>query len=719
MPIPVRVALCAALLSAAALGGDDDTRQAKAMRISERIRIDGVLSEKVWSEHAGIGALVQQDPHPGADASEATHVRVAYSESAVFIAVECRDSRGREVRATQLQRDGSLLFDDYIQVLLDTRHDLRNAYYFATNPAGVMVDGTISENNAPNLNWDGVWHVRARTAPDGWTVEMEIPLKTIAFDASTGTWGFNIARRIARAREESRWTSSNLDSEFFLVARAGRLTGLEGLSHGIGLDVRPYALGGFSRDLTRPDRNQLVRDAGADIFYRITPNLVSVTSLNTDFAETEVDTRQINLTRFPLLFPEHRQFFLEDSGIFEFAASPGTRDFTPYFSRRIGLVEGQEVPIDLGQKVTGKIGRFDVGLMDVKTRRSAVAPARNFLVARTKGNFWSQSYLGVLLTNGEPTGKSRNTQVGVDLKIATADLFQRGKNFRSLFYGSKTSTPGRRGDDRFWGGEIVYPNDLIYVWYRWRFIGRNYHPALGFMRRTGVRESAMGSNYRPRPDFWKMRQVSFRFYYTGYFNTVFRQVESRRFYTTPFEVEFKSGEKLIYHFTPTFERLFEPFQIHQGVAIRAGAYWFRRHEISFETADNRALAFKVKTETGSFYSGRSHEASPQFVWRKDAHLTTSLELQQYWVRVREGAFRTRLAVFRLNYSFNSSVTLANFLQYDTDSRNLGLQSRLRWMIHPGNELFLVVNHGWQYNRFDRLEAIMSNVRAKLNYTFRF
>ncbi|HWR54248.1 MAG TPA: sugar-binding protein [Bryobacteraceae bacterium] len=714
--------LTSAVLVCALHGGQTEgtVRHAPAHRTSERIRVDGILNEAVWQEYPGVGDFVQQDPKPGAPPSEPTEVRLAYTDTALYIAIRCQDSRPDQIRATQMQRDGSLLFDDHVQVLLDTNHDQRNAYYFATNPAGVMVEGTISENNTPNLNWDGIWHVRTKRDSGGWTAEIEIPFKTIAFNPNSTTWGFNASRRIARMREESRWTSSNLDSEFFLVARAGEIEGLERLSQGIGLDVRPYALGGFSRDITRPGpKNEFARDAGADIFYRITSNLVSSTSLNTDFAETEVDTRQVNLTRFPLLFPEHRQFFLEDSGIFEFAASPGTKDFTPFHSRRIGLVGDEEVPILFGQKVTGKIGRFDLGLMDVQTRASEVAPARNFFVGRTKANFWSQSYVGALVTAGEPTGQVDNTQVGADLKIATANLFGRRKNFRSLFYVSKTSTTGKKGHDTFNGGEIVYPNDLVYVWYRWRIIGQNYYPALGFMRRTGVRESAMGSNYRPRPDFWNMRQVSFRFYYTGYFNVLEKQVESRKFTTTPFEVEFKSGEKFIYKWTPSFERLFTPFQIHKGVAIVPGGYWFHRHEVSFETADNRPVAFKIKNEAGSFYSGHSEEVSPQIVWRKDAHLTTSVELQQYWVKLREGSFRTRLALYRLNYSFNASIALSNFVQYDTDSRNLGLQSRLRWMIRPGNELFLVINHAWQYNTLDRFEAVLSNVRAKLNYTFRF
>jgi hypothetical protein len=567
-----------------------------------------------------------------------------------------------------------------------------------------------------------MWQVKTRIDEEGWTAEFRIPFKTVAFDRAARSWGFNVSRRIARLREEDRWTSANLDSEFFLVVRAGDIDGLEGMKQGIGLDVKPYALGGFSRDVTRNPRNEPVYDGGVDAFYRITSNLVSSTSINTDFAETEVDTRQINLTRFPLLFPEKRTFFLEDSGIFEFAASPGTKDFTPFFSRRIGLVGDEEVPILFGQKITGHIGRFDVGLMDVRTRSSEVAPAENFFVGRVKANFWTQSYLGALVTHGEPTGKTTNSQVGVDLKIATANLFGRGKNFRSLLYGSKTNTPGKKGRNHFWAGEIVYPNDLVYVWYRFRLIGENYNPALGFMRRIGVREDAVGSNLRPRPKFWNMRQVSFKFYYTGYYNYAWREIESRKYQTTPFEVEFNSGEHFTYNYTPDFERLFVPFRIHPGVTIPPGAYWFYRHTATFETAQNRPLYFKIKGETGSFYDGESQELSPQLVWSRNRHLTTSFELQQYWVKLREGGFRTRLALFKLDYAFNPSLSLANFLQYDTDSRNLGLQSRLRWMIQPGNELFFVINHSWKYvsfDRFERLEAFMTNARLKINYTFRF
>ncbi len=697
-------------------------REAAALRITADVRVDGLLDDAVWSEAVPIGALIQQEPAPGEPASEATDVRIVYNQDSFYVGIRCHDRSPRELRATQMRRDSDLAFDDSIQFLLDTFHDRSNAYFFATNPAGVMVDGTISDNNRTNLNWDGMWLVRAHVDNNGWTAEFEIPFKTLAFSNKTPVWGFNIARRISRVREESRWTSPNLDSEFHLVARAGDLGGFEDMTQGIGLDIKPWGLGGYSRDVQRDPRHEVARDAGVDIFYRITPNLVSSTSINTDFAETEVDARQINLTRFPLLFPEKRTFFLEDSGIFEFAAGPGTRTFTPYFSRRIGLLNGEEVPIQFGQKVTGRVGSFDVGIMDVQTRRSEIAPATNFFVGRVKKNFWSQSYIGGLFTSGEPTGLTENRQIGADMKIATANLFDSGKNFRSLLYLSKTRTPGADGKDAFWGGEIVYPNDLVYVWYRRRRIGQNYNPGLGFMPRVGALESAMGSNYRPRPDFGNIRQITFSFYYTSWYNLVHEQIETRTYRTTPLKVEFNSGDQIGYQWTPTLERLFVPFEIRDGIAIPPGRYFFHRHALNVESAQNRAFSILLTAETGGFFSGDSRQLTPAVIWRKDRHLTTSFELQQYWVRLAEGSFRTRLALLRFDYSFNPNLTLANFVQYDTDTRNLGLQSRLRWLIHPGNELFFVVNHAWQYQTFDRfeqLQAVLANARLKLNYTFRF
>ena len=229
--------------------------------------------------------------------------------------------------------------------------------------------------------------------------------------------------------EESRWEGARPDAEIHTLARAGDLEGLEGLSQGIGLDIIPYGLLGVNRDIARPDRVKPVRDAGADIFYRITSNLLSSTTINTDFAETEVDTRQVNLTRFPTLFPEKRDFFLEDAGVFQFGLQANSSSLIPFFSRRIGLVGGRTAPILLGEKLTGNVGRLLLGILDVKTRDSDVAPGQNFAIARAKYGFWKQSYIGGLFTHGEPTGNTDNSLAGADLSLATSNFLGGGNNF--------------------------------------------------------------------------------------------------------------------------------------------------------------------------------------------------------------------------------------------------------------------------------------------------
>jgi len=513
------------------------------------------------------------------------------------------------------------------------------------------------------------------------------------------------------------------DIRFTQVAMAGAVEGLEGLSQGIGLDIKPYGVLGFNRDITRPDQLQMVNDAGVDIFYRVTANLISSTTFNTDFAETEVDTRQVNLTRFPLFFPEKRAFFLEDAGVFQFGVSDsrGGRGPTmmPFFSRRIGLVEGEEVPILFGQKLTGKVGRFDVGVLDVKTRDSDVAPAQNLFVGRAKLNFWKQSYIGGIVTHGEPTGGTSNSVAGTDLKLSTSNFLGRRKNFRVSMYGVKSNTPGISNRDLAYGGEVSYPNDLLYTRYRWQEIGENFNPALGYVRRKGVRINSFMTRLAPRPGAWNIRQITFMFYYTNYYSRIHHATESSYFYITPFEFEFNGGERLEYRLRPRFERLFEPFEIHDGVAIPEGDYSFFQHEVSYHGPTNKSRFYDVNYRAGSFYSGQSNELSTMFVWRKSSQLNTSFELQQYWVRLKEGDFNTRLALVRFNYSFSPYITLSNFVQYDTDTQNIGLQSRLRWILKPGNEIYLVLNHSWQQNPLDRFEALRTDVRAKLNYTFRF
>jgi hypothetical protein len=293
-------------------------------RISGSIQLDGILNEAEWQEPPSTIDLVQVEPHPGKAPTEPTRVWLAYDKDYLYIAVRCEDRKPAQIVATEMKRDAFLKDNDNIEIVLDTHHDNRNAYYFATNAAGALVEGRITENQMAALEWDGIWNVRTQINDSGWTAEFEIPYKTIGFNPGISEWGFNISRYLARGRETSRWAAPSLDVKLYQVIRAGHITGIEDISQGVGLDIKPYGIAGFSRDIKREDVVQADADAGGDIFYRITANLVSSTTINTDFAETEVDTRQVNLTRFTLFYPEKRSFFLEDAGIFEFAKVTGS-----------------------------------------------------------------------------------------------------------------------------------------------------------------------------------------------------------------------------------------------------------------------------------------------------------------------------------------------------------------------------------------------------------
>ena len=712
---------------------DAEVPRVAARRLAGEIQIDGVLNEAAWRADPGIAGFIQVEPRSGEAPTEVTQVWVAYSTDALYIAVRCHDANPEAIVATDMRRDAGVEENDNIEFILDTYHDRRNAYYFATNAAGALVDGRITENRDPATEWDGIWIVRTRIDKTGWTAEFRIPFKTIGFDPRVEEWGFNISRYLARGRETSRWASPSLDVRLSHVVRAGILTGLEGLSQGVGLDLKPYGITGVTRDITTSRQWDGMADAGGDIFYRITSNLISSTTINTDFAETEVDARQVNLTRFPLFFPEKRAFFLEDAGIFEFAQSaerrgpPGSGgggDLIPFFSRRIGLLRGREVPIIAGTKLTGKIGRFDVGVLDVQTNDLTIddrrlAPSRNLAVARVKANFWSQSYVGAIFTNGDPSGETSNQLGGVDLKLATSNLLGREKNLSLVMFGSKTRTGGLDGRDGAYGGEVAFPNDLVSLSQKWTRIEENYNPALGFAPRTGVRIASTSAEYRPRPDVLGVRQLSFEFAYNDYYSLTQHAPETRELELTPFQAFFHSGDMVEYGWSWNQERLFEPWEISDGIELPVGEYSFGMHAVSARSSEGRPLAAEVEFGTGSFFSGTRRLFSGAVTWRKDRYLTASFQLERNWVSLEEGEFDTSLVMVRLDCAFTPFISLANFVQYDSESANIGLQSRLRWILAPGNEVFVVLNHAWQENAFDRFESAQTRLRVKVNYTFRF
>jgi len=718
-----------------------EVRRTKVLRTTEPMRIDGVLDESVWINGETIGDLIQADPFPGKPPTERTEVRLARNEKALYIAARCFDRDTKKLFTSTMLRDAQFYTDDGLEIVIDTFHDLRNAYYFSVNAVGAMTDGKVIENRGADLSWDGIWDGKTTIDELGWTAELEIPFQTLSFNPDNDEWGFNIERIYARLDEDDRWEAISRDVEVVAVARAGVIEGMKGLSQGIGLDVKPYGLLGVNRDITRPDHVKPVKDAGVDFFYRVTADLLSSTTINTDFAETEVDTRQVNLTRFPLLYPEKRDFFLEDAGVFQFGfAGIGNPTYAPmlqssskmvipYFSRRIGLVRGSEVPILLGEKLTGKVGRLELGVVAVRTRDGEYTntsgelvsvPAQNFFVGRAKYGLLRESYVGGIYTYGEPTGTRHNNLFGMDFALATSNFLGRRKSFSVSGFGLKSNTSGIENRDYAYGAQVAYPNDLFHLGASWQDIGQNFNPELGYFSRRGVRITTATAKWGPRPKLANIRQMLFMFGFTNSFNRVYNAVETRTYSVSPFQLTFLGGGANVkYELIHNFERLFVPFAINRNVTIPAGDYSFLQHAISYQNPRNVQFAYRIAYAKGHFYSGNSDQLTINTSWRPSAVFSLGADLTQYWIRLKEGSFNTSLALGRFNYSFNPNLGLTNFIQYDTVSRNIGLQSRLYWIIKPGSEAYFVFNHEWQENILDRFEAQRLDARIKLNYTFRF
>ncbi|MPY89917.1 MAG: hypothetical protein GEU99_18590 [Luteitalea sp.] len=709
------------------------TRSAVVTATAETITIDGALNEPVWRSSPGIGDLVQREPRTGAAPSEPTEVTLLHDHDHLYIGIVAYDSEPHRVIGTDMMRDSSLSSDDRIEILLDTFRDRRNAFYFATNPSGALVDGLASDGQL-NTDWDAIWDVRTRRTEHGWVAEFAIPFKSLSFPAGRTAWGFNIARTIYRKLEEDRWSGARLQTQFLQISEAGEITNLDGLTQGIGLDVRPFLAGDWLY-VDSTGTGDFRDKPGLDLFYNITPSLKLTATFNTDFGETEVDERQINLSRFSLLFPEKRSFFLEDAGVFGFASlgpePPGGipeagADVFPFFSRRIGLLEGEEVPLDAGIKLTGKIGRTDVGMLGVRTGDlTAVVDEKNLFVGRVKRNLFQQSYVGAIFTSGDPAlGQSAQTY-GADLRLATSQFLGGSRNLDVNAYAVRSERAARSDNDWSYGFSARFPNDKFDAQVALREIQENFDPALGFVQRRNVRLLRMAASYNPRPrSFLNIQQMFHDVFYTRFTRLDNGQVESWDVYITWFDWHFNSGDNIhgILDVNPTYERLFEPFEISPGVTLPPGEYRFTRFKSNlFSTAEKRPLSGNATVVFGNYWSGTAAEVSAGITYKLPPRFTISLDTDQTFARLPEGHFTARIVTSRVSYAASPRVSFSNLIQYDNRSRNLGWQSRIRWTLRPGNDLFVAFNQGWIHEEGDnlRFRAQDTKASAKFQYSFRF
>lgn len=679
----------------------------RATRIREPIALDGRLDEGVYRSIPAVSGFIQQEPDEGVPATESTDAWIFFDDDTIYIAARCWDSQPDRMVANEMRRDNLGIFqNENFAVVLDTFYDRRNGYMFHTNPLGGMFDGQITAGNM-NRDWNGVWDVRTDRFDGGWTVEIAIPFKTVRFSPGAAqTWGVNL-RRIVRWKNEISYLTA-VPAAYGLagimrLAVAGAVVGVEAPPGGGNLELKPYVISDLTTDrlATPAFANALDGDAGFDVKYGVTQGLTADFTYNTDFAQVEVDEQQVNLTRFSLFFPEKREFFLEGQGIFDFGGGRGFSGRGPggprvggasntpilFFSRRIGLDGGLPVPIDAGGRLTGKVGAYSIGLLDIRTGSEGTSGARptNFGVVRIKRDILRRSSIGALATHRSVavSGDGSNQLYGVDATFGFYD------NLNLNAYLAQTETPGRDGDATSYRGQVDYNGDRYGLRAERLVVDEDFNPEVGFLRRTDFQRNFTSGRFSPRPSgLASVRKLTWE----GSFDYVTNgagRVETR-IATGAFGAELENSDQFLFEASHNYEFLADPFDIATDVVIPGAGYTFTDTRASYAFGAQRPVSGTFSASHGGFFGGTKTAVgfsrgriglSPQL------SVEPSVELNR--VDVPSGRFTTALVTSRATFTLNPRAFLSALLQYNSSVASLSTNIRLRWEYQPGSELFVV------------------------------
>ncbi|WP_243316984.1 carbohydrate binding family 9 domain-containing protein [Geothrix paludis] len=688
---------------------------------STPIRVDGRLDEAAWLGAPEI-RLTQQAPVPGAPTPFATTAKVLVAAEGLYVGIRCADPDPSGIVAHTLQRDGDFSGDDAVTLVVDTLGDGHTAYSFQVNASGARADGLVSGPESVSLDWDGLWEAATARDGSGWSLEIFIPSRTLRFDPARDRWGFNVERQVARERLTLRWASPILDAKLPDMGRAGTLEGVAGLKRGSGLSVSPFLLAQRQADFQEGTHSARGR-MGLDVEASLTNQLSGMLTYRPDFAETEVDSRQINLTRFPLYFPEKRAFFLEGANQFQFGLGLDS-DFIPFFSRTVGLAAGEPVPLSGGGKVIGRVGPVSVGALRIRQEGSAVRGGTDLSAARVSWDVDEHLRLGAIGTQGNPQGPGSNRLAGLDAVWQTSRLFGDKLFEVGLWTARSAGTALPEGDPEGWGFKVDYPNDLWDISLKVNRFGEALDPGMGFLPRPGTRQLSAGLAYQPRPASPSLAWIRQAFYEVSLFRVegLRGNLQSSELFTAPFNVVTASGDHFEANWQPQVEVLAQPFEISPGVVIPAGEYRFNRWRLLAESAATRLWQAGTTVWFGEFYGGRL------FQWiqsvggnARDGHIRWTASAENDFARLPWGNFTQRLLQLRGEYGWAPGLILSGLLQYDTASRSLGSNLRLRWEVRPQAEAFLVWTRGWERPdlngplRFLPRQEVLS---AKLRWTFR-
>jgi Domain of unknown function (DUF5916) len=716
----------AAQAPTAAAEPEEDRPGLRAATVPQiELQLDGVLAEPAWATAESITTMRTIEPEEGGEPVGKTIVKVLVSPKEIVIGLICNDPDPSGIISFSKARDAELDDEDHVLVVLDTFLDGRSGYVFAVNPSGTRFDGLVSAQGTDvNSNWDAVWEARTVQNGTGWSTEIRIPIKSLGYKPGLTSWGLNIERRVQRLQETSRWSAVSQDYEIFQTSRAGLLTNLPNFDAGLGLSIRP-AISGRSEKVSADVSTELSGDPSVDVTQKLGANLLGSLTVNTDFAETEVDARQTNLTRFEIFFPEKRTFFLEGADIFEFGLGL-EETLIPFFSRRIGLGEdGVQIPINAGGKINGRVGNTNLGGLVVNTRHvdSLDAGEATMAAMRIKQNVFDESSIGMIATYGDQMGAQNSWMGGADFTYNTS-RFRGDKNLSVSAWGLLNDKHDLDGDKSAYGLGFDYPND------RWNFnmasarIGDGFDPSLGFVPRTGVYVSNGAFAFEPRPGRAQIRQMYHR---ASVFlvNDLEREWQSYTMDVKPFDWLFESGDRIGFRYNWEGDRPDEEFDVfegqHESVVIPAGSYEWQRYIIEGSLAEKRPVSAEVLWASGTFYDGNLDTIEANLAF-KQSLFRLEFGVERNTGTLPDGDFTQYLYSGRLELKFTPDLQFSSFAQYDNESESVGTNTRLRWTFTPSGDLFVVYNHNLQRSLNDRLRQVWdfeSNALiVKLQYAWR-
>lgn len=675
--------------------------------------IDGILADEAWNEDARtpISDFHQQGPRYRESPTEKTIVKVTYDADNLYIAAKLFDSEPSKIRAAQLIQRGDISADDRFWCSLDTFNSKRNDYYFEVNANGVR--GTaLRENNSRFIpEWTAIWNAASRIDDDGWSTEMAIPFKSISFDSAGGPWRINCGRWIMRKQEHVILESTN---RLWWAVDSREMSGIANVDRGLGLDIAASTTVAYRDDL-KANWQQTQLQPTVDAFYRITPSLTAAVTLNSDFSTADVDEVQVALDRFSLFFPEKRDFFLQDAGIFEFGNL--TTNGRPFFSRRIGLsTGGTPVKLNAGTKITGRVGRFNLGALAVQQEGTDTLDSKELFVMRASANVLEESALGFIMTHGDPLSDRTNTLYG-------ADFFYRnrqgpfGGTLQGQVWAQHSVTPGL-DDEQALGANLEYPNDRV----NWKLgflqIGSDFNPALGFTNRRGIEQYDGTLRYRTRPKSQRFREIDHEIM-TTLVNGDDGERQTQILRLRPLRIATRSNDAIYVEWQQSKERVLQNFRLFGRLTIPANDYQFEHRRVELSTASQRPYRLVTSWQEGRFFGGRRVQKAADVQWRPSSHLYLKVGYTENDVKLPLGAFTSKLARLQTDIAFNPFWSWTTLVQYDNSADFLGGSSRLRYSPKDGQEVLLVVNSNFAIDEDDRYVNVRNDSLLKVSYTFRF